>query len=534
MTLTSRKIHYSKQKIIIEENKPFSESIIWQWQKEFFTQNKSKAWQDAIVPHYVTSNTFIAQRYAKIILNYLHDIQKLKKLTGPVYIIELGAGCGKFAFHFIHQFFDLLSKSSLENLLVKYIITDFVLSNLDFPRNHPALQSYIAAGQCDFAVYNAESNEKNTLQLLHSNHSIDPQSTSTPLILIANYVFDGLKQDLFYYKKNKTYEVKTTVKMTAQEYKDKDPNNLISVANLSYKPFPLQDHYYQNSTWNHLISSYQTQIEDNYVLIPISALKCLDHWIQFSHSNLLFLTADKGFHDLEELKSQAEPSFTKHGSFSLNVNYHCIAEYVRCRNGLILQSKHQQDALVFNVFLFNQQQHDESFLATQESFAENIEDFGPNDFFHFKKHLETHVNTYTLAELYAHLRLSAYDSKILWHMLDRLHQELPYADTAIKHQWREIINRCWSTYYPLNDAFDMAYDLAYLMAEMEYWQEAITYYEYAIGFELDTAMTRFNLGYCYWQLGSKEPALLWLNKALALEQNFTAALELIQLINTDI
>lgn len=47
------------------------------------------------VPHFITSNTFIAKAYARVIKSWIRDIRHRLDMNQPLYIIELGTGSGK-------------------------------------------------------------------------------------------------------------------------------------------------------------------------------------------------------------------------------------------------------------------------------------------------------------------------------------------------------------------------------------------------------------------------------------------------------
>jgi hypothetical protein len=57
----------------LDEAKPLRDSLLWKLQTSFYDRLNIKAWSDAIVPNFVTSNAFIASAYAKIILAAMRD-----------------------------------------------------------------------------------------------------------------------------------------------------------------------------------------------------------------------------------------------------------------------------------------------------------------------------------------------------------------------------------------------------------------------------------------------------------------------------
>ncbi|MFG6100247.1 hypothetical protein SPB21_33715 [Leptothoe sp. ISB3NOV94-8A] len=117
-----------------------SQSNLWKIQRQFFEQQGVKAWNKGTVPHYITSNPFIANAYGKVVYGFLQDWYgsnlSNNKTPGipaqPACIIELGAGSGRFAYHFLKKFFDFFRRSPLKTIPIKYVLTDFSDRNLNF------------------------------------------------------------------------------------------------------------------------------------------------------------------------------------------------------------------------------------------------------------------------------------------------------------------------------------------------------------------------------------------------------------------
>ncbi len=87
---------------ILAEKQPFSQSVLWDWQERYFAEKGVEAWRQGEVPHYVTSNPTMASSYAEMVFAFWRDHQCLKRQDinpdEPLYICELGAGSGRFAF----------------------------------------------------------------------------------------------------------------------------------------------------------------------------------------------------------------------------------------------------------------------------------------------------------------------------------------------------------------------------------------------------------------------------------------------------
>ena len=141
---------------IIAGDQRLSQSILWQIQRHYFQRDGLKAWCEDIVPHTISSNPIMARAYSQTALAYWRDCVVAAQNSTlpldnnqPLYIIELGAGSGRLAYHFLHHFLPQLTQSPLADLSIKYVMTDFVPEIVDFWRNHARFQPWVAAGVLD-------------------------------------------------------------------------------------------------------------------------------------------------------------------------------------------------------------------------------------------------------------------------------------------------------------------------------------------------------------------------------------------------
>ena len=72
------------------------------------------------MPHYVTSNPTIANRYAEIVLAFWRDRQRLAPQSEPLTICELGAGSARFAFHFLRRLSALCAQAEVPPQAFRY------------------------------------------------------------------------------------------------------------------------------------------------------------------------------------------------------------------------------------------------------------------------------------------------------------------------------------------------------------------------------------------------------------------------------
>jgi phosphohistidine swiveling domain-containing protein len=72
-----------------------------------------------------------------------------------VYIVELGAGSGRFGYRFVKRLSFLLERSSITHKSFTYVMTDAAASMIDYWQAHPSLRPLVDAGVLDFAHFDA-------------------------------------------------------------------------------------------------------------------------------------------------------------------------------------------------------------------------------------------------------------------------------------------------------------------------------------------------------------------------------------------
>jgi hypothetical protein len=90
-----------RQGMVLEHKQRLSRSILWKLQRDFFSRRGIEAWKQDGVPHFITSNPFIADAYAKLAFAFLRDCRPELDPGQPFYILELGSGHGRFGYLFL-------------------------------------------------------------------------------------------------------------------------------------------------------------------------------------------------------------------------------------------------------------------------------------------------------------------------------------------------------------------------------------------------------------------------------------------------
>lgn len=510
--------------VIIEAQKRFSQSLLWQLQRQFFELQGIQAWQQGTVPHYVTSNTHIANAYAQVLLGFLRDCHRTPSdlptidPSQPIYILELGSGSGRFAYHFLKKFHAAYSQSSIPQTSVQYIITDFTEQNLKYWQTHPSLQPYLANAQVDFACFDAESDHSITLS--QSGVTLTADSLKNPLIVIANYVLDSIPQDVFHIENGQLFESQVTLSSSQAEPDLTDPE-LLQRLEISYTQAPITADYYDHPAFNDLLKHYQQTLTDTYLMFPSVAMKCLDRLRQMSGDRLLWLSGDKGYSREEDLLFRDEPSINLHGSFSLMVNYHAIGQYVQQQGGVFLTPPHRQNSLNLSASLFgaSPQSHPETHLAFTQYMVQN----SPDDFYALKQVMVTHSQSLSVQQFLSYLRLSGWDAKIFLDCFPGMIDKFDDLPSSLQEEVFWAVQNIWDIYYPIGEDRDLAFYLGMLLYSMKYFPEAIEYLQQSRQLYGDDPDTLYNMAMCYYGLRQLDQAQHLITQTLELSPKFERA-----------
>ncbi len=507
----------------LEENQRLSASRLWRWQRQYFEEQGVEAWRRSIVPHYVTCNPVMAAAYARVVFGYLRDLVRESRLgfdaTQPLHVLELGAGSGRFTYHFLKKLVPMLQHSALSHLRVKVVMSDFSARNIAFWTQHPMLQDYVSQGWLDFAQVDASDPQDIVLQ--HSGEVLSAAQPGNPLVVIANYVFDGIEQDAFYVSGGQLHESLVSLHSPQPEPNLRDATLLQRLSTgFAQRPARAQDHYPEPEL-NHVLQVYQSRLVDTHVLLPTQAMRCITHLRRLCGNRMLLLSADKGVSREEDLLFNGEPKLVHHGSVSLMVNYHALGLYVEQQGGWMLTPPHRPQSLQVIAALFDAQpltpEHRGALVETCQAYGEHIGEAGPDDFYTLRRFVQANAAGLDVPQMLAYLRLSGWDANNFQACYKPL---IKCAETMEGPQRREVAAmaaQVWDTYFPLGEEGDMAFALGKLLCEMEHYAEAITHLQRSRQWYGDTVDTLHHIGLCQYHLQQWPQALEHAQHALRVD-----------------
>lgn len=524
-----QRIEAEDRSLIVEAGVRLSQSVLWKLQRRYFDQQGIQAWSQNTVPHYITSNAFIAGDYARVVFGFLRDCYAVANspeapdfapldFSQPVYIIELGSGSGRFAFHFLKKLMSFYPRSVLKDVPFKFVMTDFTERNLDYWRAHPALQSFVEQGILDFARFDAEQSER--LELDHSGDMLSAATIKNPVVVLANYFFDSIPQDAFYIEDGQLYESLITLTSPQADSDLNDPE-LSNRMEISYENYPAAAEYYGDQDVDRILRGYQQRLPATYLLFPCAALNCIRRLQHLSGGRLLMISADKGYIKEESLIDRAEPGIAVHGSFSMMVNYHAIAEYVQDQGGEVLQTAHRQFSLTVCAFLLGQ--HPAGYSETRMAFEAAIGKYGPDDFFTLKRGIEQNYEAFTLEQIIALLRLSGWDAVVFMDTFAILLDRVESATESLQQELHRAIGQIWDNYYYIGERRDVAFSMGMLLYGMQDYAEALEYFQHSLRLYGPDASTLYNMAVCHTSLRQLDAARDCIDQTLALDPTFEAA-----------
>jgi len=325
-----------------------------------------------------------------------------------VYIVEIGAGTGKFAFLFLRKLFSDHADLLPPGLKVKYIITvrtsvleresyicgatsndeihqldsrdinqssniqDFVEQNVEFWRKSPHFQYYSEQGFVDFATFDAMNSRE--LKLRVSGATLTSVDFANPLIVLANYVIDSLLTDAFSVVNGELHEVLLSVKCEADVSERGFLEEALSSSGHWWTTRALQVasgadgggggssdsiDYYSDSVDSRLnailayyYAEFRKQGRDGTFMMPVGAASLIRNLMALSNERLLMVCADKATINFSELCVVDVPDVYLHGGacFSFTANFHAIAKYFELLGGFAIHCNQESPALPVSLF----------------------------------------------------------------------------------------------------------------------------------------------------------------------------------------
>lgn len=512
MTTTDSEEHLSMSKqnpITIDRDKKFSESAIWEFQRAYFDKAGIDAWVRE-VPHYVTSNPFLANCYAQMTVRLAQDWSKKHPdaKNHPFYIMELGTGTGQLSFYILKKIKQLKKQLQLEHLNICYLMTDFTESNLKFWDKHPALQQFVDEKMLDFAIFDMEKDTE--IKLRKAGITLTSGSVVNPLTIYANYIFDTVSSDAFTVKDGEIYASLVSLTTEAENIRDGKPISLEGLK-LNYKTADIRENYYENADFNAVLQEYKHLLKDSHILFPIAGLRTIVNLKKLSDGKIFLVSSDKGYSLPSELEDLGYPYIDFHGSFSLMVNFHAIGRYFEHSGGkAMIQTP--RAGIKTNVFLNGFDTADLPEFAL--SLYENIERLSPGDYFVLHRNIRENFSHAPIESLAGHMAFAHWDPHIYRKLTKQICEQIPKADKETVDYFTRHMPDIASNFFYMPQAYDVLFDIALLFHTLRRYADAIPYYEKSGHYFGERFDLVYNLAICEYNIGHVKKALEGFKHAL--------------------
>lgn len=557
-----------------------SKSILWRQMQAYYDQMGPELWEDDVVPLHITSNKYLARLYANLIIAQINDYLATNKTTllpqEPFYILEIGAGHGKFSFYLLKMLTAALEAYALPSTSVCYIMTDISERNIVSWEQHPALAPYIETGMLDFAVFNAITDTCIFLQ--RKKIKLQKNCVSKPLFVICNYIFDTLPHDAFKITDGVLYESELIIRHpdTDNAYPAQNLHTQVSIqsppdlheysypqmehhtplksisnpdtmppnsriadyfanASFNFKHNVINDEYYhQLPVLNKILADYKQQCSNVSFLVPIGGITCIEKLKEFTSSHLVLLIADKAVSHQDLFYEQEDPDIIVHGSASLLVNFDAIAKYVEYSAGTSLIMDNKSADFQVASFIINNK-----FRIPHTKFAFNsaLSSFSPHDLFALCYHDdEIRTKFSSLDELLSLMQLADWDPNIFFDYYPVIFTYLEDESEGITAE-QELsllagIDKLWNYFFKLEKNQDLPFILGMLLYNLDYPEQAITFYQQSLALFGEQIETLYNMAIAQQLAELVDDAKATANHVLQIDPEYKPAYDLLHELAT--
>jgi len=402
------------------------------------------------------------------------------------------------------------------------ILTRRVIDNQSTSK-HFTFQDFLG-----FAKLDLEKDD--TLTLYESGEVLSRGSLKNPLIVVANYIFDTLKNDVFTVKNAGLFESVVSLKTASGNITDDKPTDWEKV-DVEYEALQINGGYYDDVHYNAVLDDFKEGLSDSHFLFPIATLNAMKRLKAMANDKMLVLCSDKGYSTLEEQDELEYPELAFHGSFSVMVNFAAIARYFKKSGGdAMLQT--QREGITSAVFASGIQFSD--YPETTLALEQFIEGFSPGDYFVLQEEVSEHTDKAKIEVLASLLSMSHWDPYVFDQINERICEllgEEDGSDPDTVEYLAKNMKKISDNFYLVPEVEDAYCNIALFFHEAEKYEEAIPYYIQSLKYFGEEHVVLYNLGICYYELDDNAVALDYFNRALEADPKSQDTKDMIKTLN---
>lgn len=496
------------------EHKRLSQSGLWAKNLDYFHQQGVKAWSTGSVPFGATSNPVLARACADLFLAYLEDLLSVEALNldQPIFVVELGAGAGRFGYLVLRRLEELRDEFPLD---VRYVLTDYAQTNLEFWREHERLKPFLQSGALELARFDAESDSSIVLE--SSGKKLD--GADNPIFFLANYLFCTLSMDAFRCRGGVLEEA--LVKGDAEDG-----------SGLALEYCLAEEAPYGRPEYDQALAEYRRRLSQTSFLFPIGPLTCLRTLSQLSKGRMCLVTADKGWSLLEEVVGRNECVPYGHGgSFSFDLNFHALRTAWEQNGGKTLISGSGESDLKVAVFSSG---FEHRLVRLERTFRDRVVRYGPQASRRLTSFLASDEVSKDVRVCLDLLQASDWEPELLYKLASPLTSAVAGSSVAEMREVHTALSRVWRNYFPIGESEDLPFEIARILFHMQYFEQALEFYGESIRMHGEHKMTRQQIGLCHYFMRQLEPARKSFEAALSLDPDYQEARKSLVLLEPEL
>ncbi len=491
-----------------------SEARLWNLQRDFYEEHGPRAWSEGRVPSHLTSNAYIARAYARLIQRYWLDCraQDIGDPEAPLELLELGSGSGAFAYLLLKALFPMLEMFPEPRPRLRLILSDVAAANVEALRRHRAFRALASVGLIEVVSFDAETGS-------FTLGGDEPWQPKNPPVVIANYVFDSLRQDVFRIAGGKLAEglcAPDPAKIAEAVPVDEKQ----SIVELDVTWRNLDGPAYEDPLWQELVIDYGRRLGDTVLNFPVGALRCLANLERMCGERFLVLTADKGQTCEHQLIGNPRVGVVWHqGCFSMGVNFHALARWTTARGGFALGTTDDGQLEVAALCMGGRPPQ---FPSLRLEF-EDLKRLSPVQIFRVMTAAGKSLDNFELEDLLGLLGLAAYDAYTFHSLSERLFALAGPAPTAGQRRLCAALKKVQDHFFPLSGSRDVFFDLGRMYTSMRRFNEALELFQLSLEVFGEHPVTLYNLGLNLYREGRRRAALAALERCLELSPDYGKA-----------
>ena len=406
------------------------------------------------------------------------------------------------------------------------------------------------------------------MKLRISKRPLNATTQRAPVLCVANYVVDTLRQDAFLLADDRTWkaahvavQVSDALPAPVSSHTDESVGNSVHsgdaaprVAGLpeskaqssptpraieaatsdistiaraelewSWHDADLASIFAEDIAWQRVLAWYAENLTPGCMItLPIGAAAMLCNLCNLSHGHMVALLGDKGIVTVDELSAcnAGPPAIAKHGSFSFTPNLHALQLYTAAREGFTVTTPYE---VGFKVLGCGFGWQPTTVPRMQAAWAAHMELFGPEQLATLQRHVRVEAATASTPLILAVLRACAWDSHVFFKFRHELVAQVTALAPDVQIDMMADLQRVAAAWFPISKTQDVAFDLGRIFMGLKQYPAAINAFSTSVSVCGEHHVSHFNIGLCYYYQAQWKAAVAAFDACLALNPSYKDA-----------